>query len=98
MNSVTKLIEKQLAAFLDAVRIASPIAYALIMVVVFGIGAVLENFTDLAGSLPWLFEGSAGDIIQGLIAFILSSRTKRYLGQSDDGVQALAVMDADHDD
>lgn len=98
MTNLIKLFEKQLAALFDKLRIASPVVYLFIMILIFGTVGVIENVGDLANSFPWLFTGIVDEIFQAIIAILLSSRTKRYLWEADDSPEGLKVHDIDHDD
>lgn len=98
MESIIKLFDKKLAALFDKLRIASPTAYVILLIIVFGVPSFLENFTSVDIDIPWLFNGIVDEIAQALIAIILSSRTKRYLDEADDSPEGAKVLSIDHND
>lgn len=97
MGTIIKFFDKQLAVLFDKVRLSSPIAYTLIIVVIFGGSALVENFSGLEEVAPWLFSAISNEVLQALVALLLSSRTKRHLEEPGDalGVQTFGI---DHDD
>lgn len=98
IKGLLNLFNGKLATLFDKLRIASPVVYLLIIVLVFGGAAVLENFTGLSEEFPWLFDGVTDTIIEGLVAILLSSRTKRHIPKNPEDVESMAINDIDHDD
>lgn len=97
-TGLIKFFEGRLATIFDKVRVSSPILYLGIIVLVFGGSAAIENFTGLAEELPWLFNGVLDEVLKGLTAALLSSRTKRHIDGADDSGAGILVNDVDHDD
>ena len=98
ISTILKFFETQLAGIFDKLRLGSPIAYFVVLVIIFGGSAVIENYSNLTEDLPWLFNGITDELLKALAAILLSSRTKRHLDHTDDHGEGTSVMSIDEDD
>lgn len=98
MTTLIELFKNQLATLFDKLKMGSPIAYLIVMVIIFGGAAVVEHATELADQFPWLFNTVVDEILKALVAILISPRTKRHMSKADDSAEGLSVLDIDHDD
>lgn len=98
ISGIIQALESFLAGLLDKLKVGSPLTFVLLITVIFGGAATIENYTELGESLPWLFEGVVPEVIKGLVAILINTRTKRHMDVTDDSGEGFKVMDIDYDD
>ena len=101
LRNLLSFFNTQLARAFDKLRVSSPLIYAIVLGVVFGLGEMIRTYIIGLETVPEWVEYII-IIIEAITAVGVSTRTKRHMPEEVAKVKAMATTDMyalrDYDD